>query len=139
MPTLQELQKQAKPLVDTIGKKLDKYAPEKTGNLKAALKRANTFNTIFETPKGFSKTKPSGGLTFSIDYSPQGAEYGKFWNDPTISSTVKKAKTKNKNKTNFAQKTIDDPQVQKELNKLLDGIASTIANQISEQIDDILK
>ena len=34
-------------------------------------------------------------ITISIDYAPEGAEYGMFWNDPTVSRTVKHGKTKN--------------------------------------------
>ncbi|CAB4215624.1 hypothetical protein UFOVP1475_35 [uncultured Caudovirales phage] len=139
MPTLDDIRKQAKPLVSVISKKLVANAPKKTGNLQRALKKANTLDTMFEDPKGFSKTKPSGTLTFSIDYAPDDAPYGKWWNDPTISSTVRKAKTKNKNKTDYAEKTLNDKDVDYAVNQLIDLVTANLLNDISAKIDDILK
>jgi hypothetical protein len=139
MASLDDIRKQAKPLVDTITKKLVSNAPRKTGNLQKALKRANTLDTMFETPSGFSKTKPAGELVFSIDYAPAGATYGQFWNSPTISWQVKKAKTKNKDKIDFAEKTLDDRDVDYAINQLIDMVTDNLMNNIGDTIDDILK
>jgi hypothetical protein len=66
-------------------------APKRTGKLKSAL---DTFNR----PSGMikeSKTGDKRSFTFELDVSPPGAEYGKWWNDPTVSKTVRNGKTKN--------------------------------------------
>jgi uncharacterized cupredoxin-like copper-binding protein len=138
MPTLDEIRKEAKPLVDVVTKKLISNAPRKTGNLQRALKRANTLDTMLDVPKAFTKTEAKGQLTFTIDYAPTGAEYGKFWNSPTISKSVKNAKTKNKNKIDFAEKTLDDKDVDRALNQLVDMITANLIESLGQQIDEAL-
>lgn len=139
MPTLDEIRTSAKPLTDVITKKLVSNAPKKTGNLQQALQRANTLDTILDVPKAFNKTSNVGEITFTIDYAPVGAEYGKFWNSPTISNSVKNAKTKNKDKTDFAEKTLDDREVDRAMKQMVDLITANIISNFSDQIDDALK
>ena len=102
MATLQDLQRKQKRLVDVLVKQVVDRAPEKTGRLKKALKKENNINTVFENTGGSSKTVPLQSFEFSINYAPDGAPYGKYWNDPTLSKTVKNGKTKNipEHKTN---------------------------------------
>jgi hypothetical protein len=109
-------------------------APKRTGNLK---KQLDTFNR----PSGMvkeSKTDKSRTFEFSLDVSPPGAEYGKFWNSPTISDTVKRGKTKNvPGAINFAQKAINDPQIEKMIDEYLAEIKDEFVTQIKKSIDDL--
>jgi hypothetical protein len=109
-------------------------APKRTGNLKRQL---DTFNR----PSGMikeSKTDTSRTFEFSLDVSPPGAEYGKYWNDPTVSDTVRRGKTNNvPGAINFAQKAIDDPQVEKMIDEYLAEMTDEIVTQIKRSIDDL--
>jgi len=109
-------------------------APVKTGNLKRRI-------ADFNRPSGMvkeTKTKDGTSIEFSLDVSPPGAEYGKFWNDPTVSKTVRKGKTKNVPKAiNFAQKAYDDPSVQKMIDDYVKTIQEDIADQIVKALNDL--
>jgi hypothetical protein len=109
-------------------------APKKTGNLKRKL---DTYNR----PAGMIKEgkSPKGKtIEFSLDVSPPGAEYGKYWNDPNVSETVRKGKTKNvPNSINFAQKAIDDSEVQRMINEYVSKVGDEITNQLVKALDDL--
>ena len=109
-------------------------APVKTGNLKRKI-------ADFNRPSGMvkeTKTKRGRSFEFSLDVSPPGAEYGKFWNDPNVSETVEKGKTKNVPKAiNFAQKAYDDPSVQKMIDDYIKTIQNEIADEIAKSLDDL--
>ena len=136
MATLQDLQRKQKRLVDVLVKQVVDRAPEKTGRLKKALKKENNINTVFENTGGSSKTVPLQSFEFSINYAPDGAPYGKYWNDPTLSKTVKNGKTKNiPESINFAEKAILTPEFQKGLDDLLDLIGDTILENVVMDID----
>ena len=111
-------------------------APKRTGNLKRQL---DTYNR----PSGMireSKTRKSRSFEFTLDVSPPGAEYGKFWNDPNVSSTVRNGKTKNvPGAINFADKAINDPSIDKMINEYLKSIGEEIANEIGKAVDDLDK
>jgi len=111
-----------------------KLAPRKTGNLK---KQLDTYNR----PSGMVKKTINGGVisySFEIDVSPPGAEYGKFWNDPNVSRTVKNGKTKNvPGSINFAQKAIDSPEVQKMIDMLVNDTANQMVDMINKELSDI--
>jgi hypothetical protein len=135
MATLNDITKKSKSLADSISKKVASYAPRKTGNLQNALKRANNVNTMFEAKGGLSKSKTVKSLEFTYDYAPDGAEYGMFWNDPTVSSTVRNGKTKNVPRgINFAEKGLNDPQVIKKIDELADMISESILFRIEEEL-----
>jgi hypothetical protein len=86
-----------------------------------------------------SKVMPISSLTFSINYAPLAAPYGKWWNDPTISQTVRKAKTKNKNKINFVNKAFEENKVKDAFAALEDLIGDLTADgfiaMLSSEID----
>jgi hypothetical protein len=108
-------------------------APKKTGNLKRKL-------ADYNRPSGMIKQSKAGStrsFEFELDVSPPGAEYGKFWNDPNVSSAVRNGKTPNVPKSiNFAQQAIDDPMVQRMIDEYIDSIAEEIAAEIGNVIDD---
>lgn len=109
-------------------------APKKTGNLKRKL---DTYNR----PAGMIKEgkSPKGKtIEFVIDVAPPGAEYGKFWNDPNVSETVRKGKTPNVPKSiNFAQKAIEDSEVQKMIDAYVSQVGDEIVNQLAKALDDL--
>lgn len=125
MPTLKDIAKQ-------IGGLAVAKAPIKTGNLKRKLARANKpANILKEDPKTKS-------FSFELDYAPPGAEYGQFWNDPTVSETVRKGKTKNvPGAINFADKAINSPIIDSLLQDYMDEIGKQIVEQISKAVDDL--
>lgn len=109
-------------------------APKKTGNLKRQLDSYNRPSGMIKE----SKTDKSRTFEFSLDVSPPGAEYGKYWNDPTVSDTVRRGKTANvPGAINFAQKAINDPQVEKMIDEYLAEMADEIVTQIKKSIDDL--
>jgi hypothetical protein len=125
MPSLKDIAKQ-------IGGLAVAKAPIRTGRLKKALARANTPDKVLnENPKTKS-------FSFEINYAPPGAEYGEWWNEPTVSKTVKKGKTKNVPESiNFAQKAIDSPIVDSLINDYMDEIGQMVVKQISKAVDDL--
>jgi hypothetical protein len=124
MPTLKDIAKQ-------IGGLAVAKAPVKTGKLKRALAKANTPANVLKEDKN---TK---SFSFEIDYAPPGAEYGKFWNDPTVSKTVRSGKTKNiPESINFASKAINSPIVDSLIDDYMNEIGVQIVEQLSKAIDD---
>ena len=124
MPTLRDIAKQ-------IGGLAVAKAPKKTGRLKRALAKANTPNDVLRENK---RTK---SFSFEIDYAPPGAEYGMFWNDPTVSKTVLNGKTKNVPQAiNFASKAINSPIVDSLLDDYMNEIGQQVVEQINKALDD---
>lgn len=124
MPTLRDIAKQ-------IGGLAVAKAPKKTGRLKRALAKANTPNDVLK------ENKQTKSFSFEIDYAPPGAEYGMFWNDPTVSKTVLNGKTKNiPQAINFASKAINSPIVDSLLDDYMNEIGKQVVEQINKAIDD---
>lgn len=125
MPSLKDIAKQ-------VGGLAVAKAPRRTGNLKRALARANTPDKVL---KQDPKTK---SFSFEINYAPPGAEYGQFWNDPTVSKTVKNGKTKNiPDSINFADKAINSPIIDSLLEDYMDEIGALIVEDISKAVNDL--
>jgi hypothetical protein len=136
MATLAQLQRKQKSIVDVLVKQVVDKAPIKTGRLRKALKKANTVNTVLENTGGFSKNIPIQSFEFSINYAPDDAPYGKYWNDPTLAKNIKNGKTKNiPQSINFAEKAILTPEFQRGLDDLLDLIGESIADSIVKELD----
>lgn len=137
----------ASKLGNLVSKKAPKREGPKGGNLKRKLKETNTGRNILggnsaQAEKKIINDLKTGTFTFefNIDVAPPGAEYGQFWNDPTVSSTVRKGKTKNvPGGINFASKAYESPEFQNELDAYIVGLTDKIADSISKQIDKELK
>lgn len=119
-------------VANTIKKKAIALAPKKTGNLKRQL---DTYNR----PAGMVKRTMNGNksisLSFTLDVSPPGAEYGKFWNDPNVSSTVKRGKTPNVPKSiNFADKALEDPEVKMMIDKVVSDVTNDIVDYFKAEV-----
>ena len=133
--SINDVIQKANSLADIISKRVSENAPYKTGNLQKALLRANNLNTMLNVQKGGSKQIPIKTITFTIDYAPEGAEYGMWWNEPTVSSTVKNGRTKNvPGKINFVETALKEPQVQKALNDIYSLLGDTILAGIDDEL-----
>jgi hypothetical protein len=130
-----------------LGTLVSRKAPKKTGNLRRRLKEANTGRNIL---RGNSKSAEerlindlkngTNTLEFDIDIAPPGAEYGQWWNDPTVSKTVRDGKTANiPDGINYGIKAYESSEFQKELDDYIDTLTEKIADSISKQIDEELK
>lgn len=87
------------------------YAPKKTGNLKRKLNQANRPSSMIKIINGKSKSV----ISLSLNVAPDGAEYGKWWNSPNVSRTVRNGKTKNVPRSiDFGKQALEDPSVKKE-------------------------
>lgn len=123
-------------------------APKKTGNLKRQLKTANTGRNILggmnsaQAEKAIIEDLKSGTYTFelAIDVAPAGAEYGQWWNKPTVSNTVRKGKTRNiPEGIDFGEKAYLDPGFQALFNEYIDTLTEKVAASIAKAIDKELK
>lgn len=115
-------------IANTIKKTAVKLAPKDTGNLKRQL---DTYNR----PSGMVKTGINGGVisySFELDVSPPGADYGKWWNDPTVSRTVE-----GKPEVNFASRAINSPEVKQLIDKLVNETADNLANMVRKELKSI--
>ena len=127
MPTLKDIAKQISALAVV-------KAPIKTGNLKRQLAKANRETDVLK------EDKKTGSFSFELNYAPPGAEYGGFWNDPTVSETVRKGKTKNiPQAINFADKAISSPIIDSLIQDYSDEIAKKVVERLSKEIEDLGK
>jgi len=119
-------------------------APKKTGNLKRRLKTANTGRKILggmnsaQAEKSIIQDLKSGTYTFefNIDVAPDGAEYGQWWNKPTVSRTVRKGNTRNiPDGIDFGEKAYLDPGFQNTLNAYIAGLADKLVTGLEKEID----
>jgi len=111
-------------------------APRKTGNLKDKLYTYNTPQRILGPKKLPTSIVKTGrfNLKFSIEVSPPGAEYGKFWNKPTVSKTVRNGKTPNVPQSiDFVQKAFKEGEIRKKIKELGPIIASLVGQEIMEE------
>ena len=115
-------------IANTIKKTAVKLAPRDTGNLKNKL---DTYNR----PSGMVKSTINGGVmsySFELDVSPPGADYGKWWNDPTVSRTVE-----GKPEVNFASRAINSPEVKQLIDKLVNDTANNLADMVSKELKSL--
>jgi len=107
------------------------YAPKKTGNLKRKINQANRPSNMIKILSG--STKVSIGI--SLDIAPDGAEYGKYWNSPNVSESVRKGKTKNVPRSiDYGKKAMDDPQTKKEIGDFLKQFADDYTKFVLKEL-----
>lgn len=134
--SLDQILKKSNKIADFISERVSKNAPKKTGKLQKALRSANNLNTMLGLQKGTSKLVPFKKITFTIDYNPTDAPYGMYWNEPTVSETVRKGKTKNvPEKINFVDNALREPKVQQSLNELYDLIGQLVIKDVMSEIE----
>jgi len=107
------------------------YAPKKTGNLKRKMNQANRPSNMIKILSGSSKVT----VGISLDIAPDGAEYGKYWNSPNVSRTVRNGKTRNVPRSiDYGKKALEDPQTKKELNDFLKQFADDYTKFILKEL-----
>jgi len=137
MATLNDIVTKTKSLADVMARTVANKAPVRTGNLKRAIRRANNINTMLDVKGSGSKEIKSKDITITLDYAPEGAEYGKYWNDPTVSRTVKKGKTRNvPDKINFVDQALKDPNFIRAFDELVDMITENAISQIEDALSE---
>jgi hypothetical protein len=107
------------------------YAPKKTGNLKRRINQANRPANMIKIING--KTKSNIRLTLNI--APQGAEYGKYWNSPNVSETVRKGKTPNVPRSiDYGKQALEDPSIKKEWKEFFDEFKDEYVKAIVREL-----
>lgn len=130
-----------------VSRKAPRRAGPNGGNLRRRLKEANTGRSILGGNSRSAEERlindlknGTNTLEFSIDIAPPGAEYGQWWNDPTVSKTVKDGKTANiPDAINYGEKAYESVEFQRELNDYIDLLMEKIADSVAKQIDEELK
>jgi hypothetical protein len=127
-------QKVLKDLVRATTNKMTSLAPVRTGNLRSRIRSSNTFSQVVKR----TNTKETiAGLqsTLTYIYAPQGAEYGKWFNDPPPVRSKRRQSLKNtaerKGNWQYKDNTFNDPTVKK-LTQNYVGMA--VSNYIKENI-----
>ena len=106
------------------------YAPKKTGNLKRKMNQANRPANMIKILEG----KEKATIRLSLNIAPDGAEYGKYWNSPNVSETVRKGKTKNVPRSiDYGRQTFDDPSVKKELKQFFEEFSADYVKAILKE------
>jgi hypothetical protein len=107
------------------------YAPKKTGNLKRKMNQANRPSNMIKILSGSSKVS----IGISLDIAPNGAEYGKYWNSPNVSKTVRNGKTKNVPRSiDYGKKAMEDPQTKKEIGDFLKQFADDYTKFVLKEL-----
>jgi hypothetical protein len=107
------------------------YAPKKTGNLKRKMNQANRPANMIKVIQGKEKAL----ITIKLNIAPDGAEYGKYWNSPNVSETVRKGKTPNVPRSiDYGRQALEDPQVKKELKEFFDEFSDEYVKAIIKEI-----
>lgn len=128
--------------------KAPKRAGPNGGNLKRQLRTANTGRNILgglnsaQAEKQIIEDLKSGTFTFefNIDVAPDGAEYGQWWNKPTVAKNVRRGKTKNiPDGIDFAEKAYLDPIFQAAFDDYIETLTDKVAASIAKAIDKELK
>ena len=117
------------------------------GNLKRTLKEYNTGRNVLSGRNSAGAEKQliedlknkTYTFEFNINVSPPGAEYGKYWNDPDVSSTVENQKTGNKDKINFADQAVESAEFQSMIDDYIETLTDKIALSVAKAIDKELK
>jgi len=116
-----------KDLAKTIRNVGSALAPRKTGNLRNALRSYNT-------PDRMVKTDKNGDATVIFFVAPPNAKYGKFWNDPDVSYSVRKQKTGNKASINYGKKAYKSSEVKDAVKKYAKEVGKAAVLEIKQAV-----
>ena len=116
-----------KDLAKTIRNVGSALAPRRTGNLRNALRQYNT-------PDRMTKYDKNGDASIIFFVAPPNAKYGKFWNDPNVSRTVKKQKTGNKASINYGSKAFKSSDVKSAIKKYTKETGKQIVKDLRQSI-----
>jgi hypothetical protein len=116
-----------KDLAKTVRNVGSALAPRKTGNLRNALRSYNT-------PDRMVKTDKNGDATVIFFVAPPNAKYGKFWNDPDVSYSVRKQKTGNKASINYGKKAYKSSEVKAAVKKYAKEVGKAAVLEIKQAV-----
>jgi hypothetical protein len=112
-------------------------APKDTGNLRSKIKSANT-------PVKSKMIKVSNDLkdiSITLDYAPNGAEYGQWFNDPPAPASKRRRSLKktaiSRGNWNYAIDAINDDALNQKFDAFLDELGDYIVEDIEIQFDKI--
>lgn len=112
-----------------------KRAPIDTGNLKARLLSQNSVKNMVKYT--------SKGAEFSLDFSPLGAEYGKYWNKPygkgrpapaLHSNTTATIKKRYPQHFDYAEKAITDPSINGYVSEFVIALTNKVKSELIAEI-----
>lgn len=107
------------------------FAPKKTGNLKRKMNQANKPSSMIRIIQGKGKSN----ISISLDVAPSGAEYGKYWNSPNVSRTVRSGKTKNVPRSiDYGKQAMQDPSVKREWQQFFDEFSEEYVKAIVKEL-----
>jgi hypothetical protein len=111
-----------------------KNAPVDTGNLRNRIKQANT-----PAKSKMIKQLRDLSVVISLDYAPNGAEYGQWFNDPPkVGSNRRKSLRKTairKGNWNYAVDAMEDKNLNKEFQEYLDLLGDYVIEEIEYELD----
>jgi hypothetical protein len=111
-----------------------KNAPKDTGNLRNRIKQANT-----PAKSKMIKQLRDLSVVISLDYAPNGAEYGQFFNDPPkVISKRREGLRKTairKGNWNYAVDAMEDKNLNKEFQEYLDLLGDYVIQEVEYELD----
>jgi hypothetical protein len=111
-----------------------KNAPKDTGNLRNRIKQANT-----PAKSKMIKQLRDLSVVISLDYAPNGAEYGQWFNDPPkVGSKRRKGLRKTairKGNWNYAVDAMEDKNLNKEFQEYLDLLGDYVIEEVEYELD----
>jgi hypothetical protein len=104
-------------------------APYKTGNLRRKINTANTYSTMikYKLPADELSDRPA---TVSVDYAPDGAEYGEFWDEPATN----KSRTKGRPEFGFPTKAIENINVDAAIALYITQLENDLVERLEKEI-----
>ena len=110
-----------------------KNAPKDTGNLKRRIKEANT-----PAKTKMIKQLKDLSVVISLDYAPNGATYGQWFNDPPSVASKRRAALKKtavrKGNWNYAINAMNDDELSKRFEEYLDMLGDYVVDEIEIEL-----
>jgi hypothetical protein len=110
-----------------------KNAPKDTGNLKRRIREANT-----PAKTKMIKQLKDLSVVLSLDYAPNGAEYGQWFNDPPKVASKRRASLRKtairKGNWNYAIDAINDDELSKKFEEYLDMLGDYVVEEVEIEL-----
>jgi hypothetical protein len=109
-------------------------APKDTGNLKRRIREANT-----PVKSKMIKTTNDLDVTISLDYAPNGAEYGQWFNEPPTPVSKRRKSlektAKRKGNWNYAINAMNDKDLNTQFEAYLQELGDYIISELEVELD----
>ena len=129
------VEKALKDVAKTIKQLTIAKAPYKTGNLRRKINTANTYSKMikYNVPKAGYDALAARPATVTLDYMPQGAKYGEFWDEPATS----KSRTKHRPEFGFPTKAINDINVDAAIALYIAELEKDLVETLQKQLNKL--